>query len=67
MDNPTGEVDVREASRLETFDPVSLSADQIAALDNEAVKRAFNSVLREGQLPQMHRDHGSHSNSNTPD
>ncbi len=45
---------------------ISLEGIQLSDVDqmeNDAVKEALKSVLRKDQLPQFHKDHGSHSNT----
>jgi hypothetical protein len=40
-----------------------LTIEAVEALDHAGIKDALQSVLRRTQLPQLHKDHGSHSNT----
>jgi hypothetical protein len=47
---------------LEIVDAEKVDLEELDVEAPEAIRHAIKSVIRNRELPQMHRDHGSHSN-----
>ena len=47
---------------LEIVEAESVDLETLDVEAPDAIRNAIKSVVRNKQLPQMHRDHGSHSN-----